>query len=471
MTSNYCEYYQLQNDPFSSSSFYLTQPLQSLLEKMVHLSQFSVGLLVVTGTTGVGKTSLANAFGQTFAPEQEYCCLDYRQLQSSQALLYSICEYLALPISSTSSFGALLVALRGFIQDASEDPAVTVVIDNAHLLEDKTLAALVSLFQAPAGHRRLFQFVLMAEPKLMVRLDNLEMPDVLIQDLAIPTMSLADVTGLLNLRMSDAGFKGENLFSEPWVVSWWQSAEGDLAEILESAQSWLTDELESQKAKPTPKLAGFPVAHIIVAAGLCGALVMAYLYQGDNKEKELKSVGTSVTLPVPKINSSEARSVSSIAISVQSFSSDSVDIVKPAVVFDVSSSKMFSTSSSMSSAISISTSSMVGTILADLRPIQPILSEDELTLLSWASDSFTLQVLGVSHEGAAQEFIATQSNRDQLLIFASTRQGKPWYVVVAGHFMSRAQAEQAIKRLPVQQRRAKPWIRSLVGIQLKITQH
>lgn len=470
MIPNYCEHYQLLHDPFTSSHSYLTQPLQLLLEKMVHLSQFSVGLLVVTGPTGSGKSALVEAFSQAFSPEQEFYSIDYQPLNSGQELLQGVCEYLVLPVPPASSFGALLVALRGFIQDKTEEFAVTIVIDNAHLLDNKTLAALVSLFQSPAGqgHRRQFQFVLMAEPELVVRLDQLEMPDVLIQDLEIPIIQLEDVISLLNGRMNNADFNDKNLFIESIVAPWLLDAKGDISEILELAQKWLVNHVNNQNTGENANKESFPVIHIIAVAGLIGALTTAYLYQGVTKDKKLKNVVISV--PVQSSSSSMSSSRSSVrkdplsALAQVPISSSSPAISVPVVLPEsINSSSVLSFGSKSAKSSMAFKSPNVA-----LRPGPSRLTDDELTLLSWSSSGFTLQLLGVSNSTAAKAFILKQKNGEQLLMFSSSRQGKPWYVVIAGHFVSRNEADKAIQYLPAKQRIEKPWIRSLEGIHSEI---
>lgn len=467
MIPNYCKHYQLLHNPFTSNHFHSTQPLQLLLEKMVHLSRFSVGLLVVTGPIGSGKSALVEAFSQTFSPEQEFYSINYQPLKSGQELLQDICEHLVLSVSPASSFGALLMALRGFIQDETEEFSVTIVIDNAHLLDNKTLAALVSLFQVPAGHRRLFQFVLIAEPELVIRLDQLEMPDVLIQDLEIPMIGLEDAIRLLNGRMNNAGFNGKDLFIESWVAPWLQNAKGDISEILELAHKWLVNYVSNQNSGKSVNKESFPVIHIIAVAGLIGALVTAYLYQGVTKNKKLKNVA--ISIPMQSSSSSVSNRSSVLregylsALAQASVLSSSSAISMPVVL-----PEPINSSSELSFA-SISTKSNTApkTNVA-LRPRPSRLTDNELTLLSWSPSSFTLQLLGVSNQAAAKAFILKQENRDQLLIFLSSRQGKAWYVVVAGHFSNRNKANEAILSLPAKQRSARPWVRPLANIHLEI---
>lgn len=95
-------------------------------------------------------------------------------------------------------------------------------------------------------------------------------------------------------------------------------------------------------------------------------------------------------------------------------------------------------------------------------------SAQEQTILSWKPAEYTIQLLGVSSEKAARDYIAAQSNRGDLLMFKSKRQGRDWFVVITGRFANSAQARQAIANLPASQRDAGPWPRDVKTIQAEI---
>lgn len=95
-------------------------------------------------------------------------------------------------------------------------------------------------------------------------------------------------------------------------------------------------------------------------------------------------------------------------------------------------------------------------------------SAQEKNILSWKPAEYTIQLVGVSNQKAALDFIASQPNKSELLLFKSKRAGKDWFVVITGRFASSAQARQAIKALPAAQRDAGPWPRDVKTIQAEI---
>lgn len=130
---------------------------------------------------------------------------------------------------------------------------------------------------------------------------------------------------------------------------------------------------------------------------------------------------------------------------------------------------------SVSSAAKVSVSSTPSVSVAPdpvvaepAKPVRPAGSAQERNLLSWKPNEYTIQLLGVSSQKAALDYMAAQPNKKELLMFKSKRAGKDWFVVVTGRFISSAQARQAIAKLPSAQREAGPWPRDLKTIQAEI---
>jgi DamX protein len=98
-------------------------------------------------------------------------------------------------------------------------------------------------------------------------------------------------------------------------------------------------------------------------------------------------------------------------------------------------------------------------------------SDQEKAILSWSGVDYTLQLVGLSSEKSARDFIASQPNKKDLLLFKSKRQGKDWFVVVTGRYPSSAKARQAAQLLPDEQRKASPWPREVKIIQGEIRQY
>ena len=104
-------------------------------------------------------------------------------------------------------------------------------------------------------------------------------------------------------------------------------------------------------------------------------------------------------------------------------------------------------------------------------PLTEMLRKTSVTMLSsqdWInsreSDSYTLQLIGVSTEQAAKEYIRYQQYSELLRIFKSKRNNAQWFSVIYGNYKSKAEALEASKMI-IASGSTKPWIRKLDAVQ------
>jgi DamX protein len=86
--------------------------------------------------------------------------------------------------------------------------------------------------------------------------------------------------------------------------------------------------------------------------------------------------------------------------------------------------------------------------------------------LGQSAQHYTLQVLAVSSEPAARDFVKELGA--DYRYYRKVQQGKALFVVTTGSFADQAIAKAAIDKLPVKVRSGKPWARSFAGIQQEI---
>lgn len=95
-------------------------------------------------------------------------------------------------------------------------------------------------------------------------------------------------------------------------------------------------------------------------------------------------------------------------------------------------------------------------------------SSSEQTILGWKASGYTLQMLGARSQKSAENFIAKQKDPAQFYYFSTIYKGAPWHVVIYGEFANRDIANAAIKKLPEELRKMRPWARSARGVQIDI---
>ena len=98
--------------------------------------------------------------------------------------------------------------------------------------------------------------------------------------------------------------------------------------------------------------------------------------------------------------------------------------------------------------------------------VHPLSRADEL--LNWPDSGYTLQLLAARAEESVEQFLKAQSNPERFYYFKTTYKNAPWHVVVYGQFANRTAALNAVKTLPEELRKLRPWARSVAGVKSDI---
>lgn len=528
LLADYRQRYGLSEDPFAqdySFPLFTGAGRRQLLDQLLHLCQFSNSLLVVLGDVGVGKTRIAHAFMDSLSDHDQICFLSLQSNQSLEQVLTAITQTFGINTGPLPSAENLLSAIEAFIAEEAQvedEGLAVVVVDNAQLLDDQTLAVLSALLNNFPQQNRL-HLAFFAEPVFLRRLERISPESLLINDFHLQPFSLAETVDYLNFRMEMADYLGPEIFTESMVDPWWRQAQGHLGILHECAQERL---LESVTPKLTFDKRSLPVAHIVAIALLIALVGTAFLYMGDDDNPaspvavippqapatnqaatssslELTSTQTPVqpllqTLPQPQqpnqmatqqpVQSSQAPEVSSESdtgfareevVPLAQLPTVPTKKVEPVVQATVSSTAQSTAASAPVAALPaepapkpepkpVVVEQPAPKVIPDKKPLATTASSQERNILAWKPSEYTVQLLGVSNRKAALDYMAAQPNKAELLMFKSKRQGNDWFVVITGRFSSSAEARQAIARLPASQRDAGPWPRDVKAIQAEI---
>jgi DamX protein len=516
--SDYRQRYGLSVDPFIDDPhfpFYQGAQRRQILEQLLHLCQFSHNLLVIAGEYGVGKTRMAQALIDALDDADDICFVEGQITSDINSLLTEV--FVQFELTSRDEFA-------GFCKKSSDqDGLVVLIIDNAHHLTDEVITELVGLVQENAESR--LHLVLFSEPYLLDRLETIHAPDIVLTDFVLEKFSLAEAVDYLNFRMEMADYLGPEIFIEAKVEPWWRQAQGQLLFMHEQAREKLLASVSvPQRARSYAVIKrSLPIPHIIIVSVLAGGLLLGYFYLGgDSSQKSIAKVNEPIPVVIQSepatYNSSQAisaqasslatinpvvateyksteivRSAASVPVhdasSAEKSQAASVSVVKQSVVPLAQTNEFHTENSQKQNKLNSVSSSRDAKKIENVRepakivaktksditavaePKSPqIFSEQERTILAWDDSEFTLQLVGLSNEKAAHDFLAAQPNKKDLLLFKSKRLGKDWFVVVTGHFVSSAKARQMVENLPESQKKALPWPREVKVIQKEIRQ-
>ena len=92
--------------------------------------------------------------------------------------------------------------------------------------------------------------------------------------------------------------------------------------------------------------------------------------------------------------------------------------------------------------------------------------KDERWILDQEPNHFTLQLLGTQNKASIKQFTKTTKITDNVAVYQTLRNGKPWYAVIYGSYDTKEAALQNKKNL--ENKKIKPWLRRFDSVQAKI---
>jgi len=527
---DYVDALGLEGDPFDvelaeSPDLYLGGGRREAFEQVVHLSEFGAGALVISASAGAGKSTLFHALAAELRDTWTICLVEAKQCSSAEKLFSLLASTLAADVYDGASSGELLVSIRHELTQGSLAP-ILLLIDDAHLLDDSVLSALLSLLQSPSDVDLPLHMVLFGDPQLIYRLDSFSLVDVLLHDITLENLSREEVENYLVDKFRAVGWGQPLPFDREEVDRLFRLSAGDLGQLHESARQILMDRVTVDHDRLDRGL-GLPVGHMFSLVLLLGILIMAYFYKDSwfdavdvgpglvAVSSDETASATALALAEPVKNTEEVKidvkeqaggpeSASSIVPeyqrleAVKSSAGDGEHsgahavieeeavvasdfpvqttrpIDRPKLDFPVSNEPSLLESELAKVKLSPATLPPLAVFdpaeaaVPELVERRPLLSEDESLLMALDQRNFVLQIMAAGSKSAVKLFVSAQVNRSELQLFTTWRQGKPWYVVVTGDYQSSSEARQEVKSLPQTQKKAGPWPRSVSDIHSKI---
>ena len=101
-------------------------------------------------------------------------------------------------------------------------------------------------------------------------------------------------------------------------------------------------------------------------------------------------------------------------------------------------------------------------------PVPSGMSPREQRILNLPVNAYMLQLMGALDELRTRGVVKQYIGRLPVTYIETRRKDKPWFVAVAGPYDTRAAALAAIKELPPQLQKERPWPRSIATLQQEI---
>ncbi|SMF51558.1 DamX protein [Alteromonadaceae bacterium Bs31] len=485
------------SSPEAEGDFFLTPARQGLIDQLVHLLQFGEGIPVLVGAAGAGKSRFLTALRQQlshleFSPH--VTIPDDLELIASLSL---IATRLGIQIPAEATAGEVLAILRHFSASlANEQQQGVVLIDNADKLDDSTLGALVSLLQGHEDSSYGLHLLFASRPGLVERLDAMQLIDVPVYDFDMPLLSAKELGALLK----ELGLVVDGSAESEIVRNTWARSLGNPGLAIPLVSNYSMGDGVKQSNEGDAKaisFVGLPIGHIVAMGLLVLVLGWALLSRDSNEADGIESVPLAKEAPVvteieTAFAGDGARQVpgqpaSEAAEQLTPAKGDGTTIAlvrEPVEELYAITPEPSLTPTRMPTQMPVSppvsklavrpTAIPSPLPLASPAPKPQTVREhssDEAFLLSTADTKYSLQVLAASKRESLEAYIQRQPNKKDLYLYQGLRQGKSWYVVLAGVYSSREAAVQARSALPSEQRKAGPWPRSLKDIKQEINEN
>lgn len=90
------------------------------------------------------------------------------------------------------------------------------------------------------------------------------------------------------------------------------------------------------------------------------------------------------------------------------------------------------------------------------------------SLQSASSSNYTLQLSSSSNYDNLNAW-AKKSNLKNYVVYQTTRNGQPWYVLVSGIYASKDEAKRAVSTLPADVQAKNPWAKPIHQVQADLS--
>lgn len=510
--SAYWQHYQLSFDPFvsdqSTDAIFFSSRFEQQLDLLIHLAMHEKNIQVVTGLTGIGKSTMMRALHKTLSQAARVCKVYGASAITPGMIQELLARYLGIKIDNKQqiSYLPLLQAKIQEMQQYQQD--FYFVIDNAHKLPMNSLAFLLELIQWQSESNLAVHVILFGGPQLeasFAALTSTNMGEHLTHTIRLEPLSLEDTKYYIEHRLSLAGWKKEFPFSDGQMAKLMQLTHGIPGRINYLVKQLLTQRLQIKKNhKKKRRLPGIPFYYKYVA--ISGFLLLSGIALFSAKGYSTTSDGLPViqSLIIPK---EEATHFTATPTSVNTNMSLSKPIFAeapsslpnemrsaPSLPNDTKPEPTLPNGTRLAPSLPNKTepapTSLAGETPHDVTEIsmtdtqtaimaghvssgqtrtavQPTRSHHASKdgILSKPQTHYAIQLAGARDLNKLRQSLSSIPLKTKIEYFCTVLNDKPWYVAIYGDYSSRANAVAAIHTLPLILQKEDPWPRSFGSIQ------
>ncbi|WP_455206335.1 AAA family ATPase [Kaarinaea lacus] len=496
--------------PFSAAiendMYYVEPARKQRLDILLHLTQYTNELLVVTGEQGMGKTMFLQQFINSASEHWKICRVEGHKMMTEEQFLQRV--YIGFGIAHASTHKNTMLANLKKRLDSQLQQALPVIllIDDAHLFSTKVLSLileLASIRNVTSGTS--VRVVLFSEPQIKIILAEPELDEkhrLIVRKIDLPPLDEKHTGYYLHHRLSQAGMEAEQFLTQQTIRKIYKQSEGVPGKINEVADKLLFETTpiirRTSNVQAQQKITGLKY---VVIALLLGIIVAVYLFQDYFKEvphdvsdttdvtppDDVTVEKTVTPLKLPAINAgTESELKTEVNIEKSTIKPEPVDPMQslkdelagkttepPAQPTPAPGAEKIQKETVAPVEANI-TEPNVTVAVAAKPPVEPP-SDSKIKDAKWVMqqnpEHFTLQLVTGRQQATIDRFITKHGLEPQsVAYFYSKRNEKNWHNLIYGVYPDRTTVNSAIKQLPPELADVKPWIRQYRSIQSEIAQ-
>ncbi|MEZ5595422.1 MAG: AAA family ATPase [Pseudomonadales bacterium] len=505
----------LTHNPFlqeESKDFFEGGDRKTHLELLRTLSHWSRKIMVVTGSLGVGKTTLFRQVCSTLEPRVRAARINGLLVNNARDVLVSVAQGVGATLPAEASVTAAAEALATyFIGQERQGRFCLILVDDAQLLDSQALEEVLRLVKNSPVRLCLFgeSGTVNGVSRAATR-NGLEW-----QEIRLSGYAAADIEKYLSWKLAQAGYRGRLPFNPNQVARLARLSGGLPAELNQLAGALLA-RLESGRGGESG--GRFPIAHGLLVVLLVVVVSLAYLILNRPDDDAPQTAGTSArvttTLELPEVaeeNSASddgavaaaepatepvgvgehtpdaddaapaevaqppARTADTTQVAAVSGAATNADVAataarEPAAVKPTQSSTarpaaaqpaLVKPAVAKPAPTKPATVAPPGVSASQVTERVPLATHDADWLLAQTADNYTVQLVSFSEGGRLVAFLDQQRNPGEFAWYPVVRGGKTLYVVTYGQFPNKAAADGAAAALPAEVGKLQPWVRPM----------
>ena len=477
----------LHTDPFSKEIhdefFMLDAQRSQRINMLYHLAQNSELLLVVTGESGSGKTSLLQHFIDMGDDAWRSCVVDANSMMNPEQLLIQIAEGFGLPQDSVN-FDSGIEMLKRRLLDMKRSELISIlIIDDAHELPAASLTMLMKLSELSDENEGLLRIVLFSEPQLVEILNASSLKDVryrVTHTLEMPVLNEQETINYIQHRLIVAGLKDTTAFTKAQLKRVYRLSGGIPGKINLYAHEILLGNQAKSSVKTNAGSSNSLRSAISMLIILVIILGITWFFTRDalhklsqhpsepsNTKHDAITKAQQTTKPLPLMPAKPITPPAKVSVDNTHVITDNgttennktVALKKPTEIKPETKVETRAIAPAKPLVKKTTASKTITSVIA--KPVAH----------SWIERQnprhFTLQIMG-SHERASISKVshAHKLSTNKAAVLHTRLNNKDWFILVYGSYSTREKARASVASLPKGLQITKPWPRQIGDIKL-----